>query len=44
VSTDAEKNNFFNEQLYKSDIGQILKMRKQIRQSAPTSQNKQNKS
>ena len=41
VATDAEKNKFFNCQLYKGDIGQNLEKMKKIDQGAPTSQNKQ---
>jgi hypothetical protein len=44
VATDAEKNKFFNVQLYKGDIGQNFEKVKKIRQRATTSQNKQNKS
>ena len=44
MATDAEKNNFFNGQLYKGDIGQNFEKVKKMRQGAPTSQNKQNKS
>ena len=43
VAADAEKNNFFNGQLYKGDIEQIFEKAEKIRQGAPTSQNKQNK-
>ena len=43
MATDAEKNNFFNGQLYKGDLGQNFEKVKKIRrQGAPTSQNKQN--
>ena len=44
VATDAEKNNFFNGQLYKGDIGNFFEKVKKKRQGVPTSQNKQKKS
>jgi hypothetical protein len=43
VATDAEKNQSFNGQLNKGDIGQNFEKVKKIRQGAPTSQNKQKK-
>jgi hypothetical protein len=43
VATDTEKNNFFNGQLYKADMGQNFEKMKKICQGAPPLQNIQNK-